>query len=70
MSILRNFRLADRPHFHSGIFFSRTDVSGVRNPIVFWPPTVSRTKRLLHPILAGWRKAMSDKPRRLLQEIG
>ena len=21
MSILRNFRLADRPHFHSGIFF-------------------------------------------------
>jgi len=35
---------ADRPHFHSGIFFFRTDVSGVRNPIVFWPLTASRTK--------------------------
>jgi hypothetical protein len=55
---------ADRSHFHSGIFFF-TDVSGVRNPIVFWPLTASRTKRLLHPILTGRRKEMSGKPRRL-----
>jgi hypothetical protein len=56
---------ADRSHFHSGIFLFRTDVSGVRNPIVFWPLTASRTKRLLHPILTGRRKEMSGKPRRL-----
>jgi hypothetical protein len=61
---------ADRPNFHSGIFFSPTDVSGLRNPIVSWSSTVSRKKRLLHLILTDRRKAMSDKPRRLQQEIG
>jgi hypothetical protein len=39
-SILSELSRTDRPHFHSGIFFFRTDVSGVKNPIVFWPSTV------------------------------
>jgi hypothetical protein len=55
---------------HSRIFFSPADVSGLRNPIVSWSLTVSRKKRLLHLMLTDRRKAMSDKPRRLLQEIG
>ena len=40
MSILRHFRLPDRPHSQSQVSFPRTKVSSVRNPIRSWLPTV------------------------------
>jgi hypothetical protein len=61
MSILRHFRLPDRPHYHSGIFFLLASIFDLCKPNCAVTCKSEPKKTSQYRILTEFRKAMGGR---------